>query len=350
MGTLNEDLTAIKAVEDTLINNKVARFAYTDLAYANNDANGVADYDVNQEQNIPVATPSVIKVNDTVLSKGYRAQASSVTRMLLNHFLGRLSYNLNKVNDNMSNLLATLISHRGTANGLATLDTDGRVPYSQLPIKVISIDNTLTVTGAPAILAGDIIEVLFTEDITGTDDTTAMSISYNGTSYTVKVIKEGVLSDFVATELTSGNFTYVDAYKYVEFMLNANNQFVILGNPIVLSGEDYALRAGGYGTIDSVKEGDMNAVTSNAVAKRILSYGVASPEQPSSTMFVSIDASYNNVSNYQPFSGSANTAEEGAWIGYKHSGSGICIFYNRWGIRVGRGEGVPSSWAWKVLI
>ena len=133
MGTLNEDLSAIKEVEDKIIANKVARFAYTDEAYTTNDANGVAEYDVNKAQNIPTADASVLKVNETVLSKGYRAQASSITRMLVNHFFGRMSYNLNKVNDNVSNLIATLIGHRGTANGFATLDASGRVPYSQLP-------------------------------------------------------------------------------------------------------------------------------------------------------------------------------------------------------------------------
>lgn len=133
MGTLNEDLSAIKEVEDKIIANKVARFAYTDEAYTTNDANGVAEYNVNNAQNIPTADASVLKVNETVLSKGYRAQASSITRMLVNHFFGRMSYNLNKVNDNVSNLIATLIGHRGTANGFATLDASGRVPYSQLP-------------------------------------------------------------------------------------------------------------------------------------------------------------------------------------------------------------------------
>ena len=133
MGTLNEDLSAIKAVEDTIIVNKVANFAYTDEAYAQNDANGVTEYNVDNAQNIPTADPSVLKVNDTVLSKGYRAQASSITRMLMNHFLGRLSYNVNKVNDGFSNLVATLIAHRGTADGFATLDANGRIPYSQLP-------------------------------------------------------------------------------------------------------------------------------------------------------------------------------------------------------------------------
>ena len=133
MGTLNEDLSAIKEVEDKIVANKVARFAYTDEAYTTNDANGVAEYNVDKEQNIPTADASVLKVNETVLSKGYRAQASSVTRMLLNHFFGRMSYNLNKVNDIVSNLIATLIGHRGTANGFATLDENGRIPYSQLP-------------------------------------------------------------------------------------------------------------------------------------------------------------------------------------------------------------------------
>lgn len=114
MGTLNEDLSAIKEVEDKIIANKVARFAYTEEAYTTNDANGVTEYDVNKEQNIPTADASVLKVNETVLSRGYRAQASSITRMLVNHFFGRMSYNLNKVNDNVSNLIATLIGHRGT--------------------------------------------------------------------------------------------------------------------------------------------------------------------------------------------------------------------------------------------
>ena len=133
MGTLNEDLSAIKEVEDKIVANKVARFAYTDEAYTTNDANGVAEYNVYKDQNIPTADASVLKVNETVLSKGYRAQASSITRMLVNHFFGRMSYNLNKVNDNVSNLIATLIGHRGTANGFATLDENGKVPYSQLP-------------------------------------------------------------------------------------------------------------------------------------------------------------------------------------------------------------------------
>ena len=101
MGTLDEDLKAVKAVEDKIINNKVANFAYTDKAYTDNDADSVAEYNVDNEQNIPDANTATLKVNDTILTKGFRAKASSLTRMLVNHFFGRVSYNLNKVKINI---------------------------------------------------------------------------------------------------------------------------------------------------------------------------------------------------------------------------------------------------------
>ena len=133
MSTLKEDLTAIKEIQDGLVNNKVARFSYTQNAYDANTVDGVNEYNVNNEQNIPNGTASIMKVNSTVLDKGYRAQASSITRMLMNHFLGRISYNLNKVNDNMKSLIDSLNSHLGTANGIATLDSDGKLSQIQFP-------------------------------------------------------------------------------------------------------------------------------------------------------------------------------------------------------------------------
>ena len=133
MGTLNEDLTALETKEGTITSNKVSRFAYTQEAYDTDDANGVDVYNINQAQNIPNGTPSVMKVNDTVVSKGYRAQASSITRMLMNHFLGRLSYNCNKVNDIVASLIDTIKTHLGVANGFAMLDANGQIPYSALP-------------------------------------------------------------------------------------------------------------------------------------------------------------------------------------------------------------------------
>lgn len=127
---IKSDLQGIKAIEDKLTSNKVANFAYTDQAYADNDATGVAEYDADNEQNIPVADASILNVNETILTKGWRSQASSVTRMLMNHFLGRISYNLNKVNDLMSSLLDKLYDAIGSADGIAPLNANGVLDYA----------------------------------------------------------------------------------------------------------------------------------------------------------------------------------------------------------------------------
>ena len=144
MATLKEEIEAIKSLQDGIVKNKVANFAYTDEAYTKNNADGVKIYDINQSQNIPVPDPDVLKVNPTVLTKGYRAQASSVTRMVVNHFFGRTSYNLNKVNDFFLSLLTKLSAYLGTANGIATLDSNVKVPVEQL--QNIIDDNPVGVT------------------------------------------------------------------------------------------------------------------------------------------------------------------------------------------------------------
>lgn len=155
MGTLAEDLEAIKTVDDTLVNNKVARFAYTEEAYTANHADGVEEYDVGRDHNIPKGLPSIMKVNSTVLDLGYRAQASSITRMLMNHFLGRLSYNTNKTTDMFHNLLGTLQSHLGTPNGFASLDENGRIPFSQLPESALELKGTWDAsTNTPSLVDG----------------------------------------------------------------------------------------------------------------------------------------------------------------------------------------------------
>lgn len=130
---LQSDLTAIKSIQDGVKNNKVTRFAYTQQAYTENDADGHTDYVYSRENNIPTDSISVMEVNQTVVDKGFRARASSLTRMLLNHLFGRISYNLNKINDLFNDLLVKIMANMGVANGLATLDATGRIPYSMLP-------------------------------------------------------------------------------------------------------------------------------------------------------------------------------------------------------------------------
>lgn len=131
--SLSTDLNAIKTIEQGIANNKVSRFAYEQSAYNSNTVAGVTDYDPDRAQNIPVANPSVTKMNQTVISKGYRTQASSLTRMFIDHFFGRVSYNLNKAHDNLLNLVNLLYNAIGTAGGLATLDSNKELLAGQMP-------------------------------------------------------------------------------------------------------------------------------------------------------------------------------------------------------------------------
>ena len=79
----------------TLENGRVARFSYDEQALTNDEVAGHSDYDYNRNNNIP--TPDVLQMSPTILSKGLRSQASSFTRMGVNHFFGRCSYNINKL-------------------------------------------------------------------------------------------------------------------------------------------------------------------------------------------------------------------------------------------------------------
>lgn len=207
MGTLQEDLTNIDSLEDKVVKNQVARFAYTEKAYKDDIVDGVEEYDVNKEQNIPVGTASVMKVNETVLNRGYRAQASSITRMLMNHFLGRLSYNLNKVNDVVSSFIKTVKSHLGSANGIATLDETGRVPYSQLPESTMEFMGTWDAsTNTPTLTDGTGRNGNFyVVSVAGTQTFGGVEISFNTND---RIIYNGDTASW--TKLSSGDVRTVN--------------------------------------------------------------------------------------------------------------------------------------------
>ena len=131
---------------------------------------------------------------------------------------------------------------------------------------VISASSTV-ITGKP-ISQRSVIKIMFTSAISGSDTTTAMSISYNGTSYPVKVGKNGSLANFTASEISSGTYRYLQAYTTLELAFDGT-QFIIIGNPVVLSSADYTIYADGkiaVTTVDTVTSGNMHSVTSNAVA------------------------------------------------------------------------------------
>lgn len=124
-----------------------------------------------------------------------------------------------------------------------------------------------TITGK-TIVSGSTIKVMFTADLSGSDTTTALSLTYNGTSYSVKVGKNGALSNFTASEVSSGVYKYLQAYTTLELAFDGT-QFIIVGNPLVLSGSGYEIHADGMGKVNEVTSDNMNSVTSDSVYKAI---------------------------------------------------------------------------------
>ena len=125
-----------------------------------------------------------------------------------------------------------------------------------------SNNNVKVVTGAPTLKANMNIKFLFTATMTGTDDSTGMQISYNGSAISLKAVKNGQLVDVKAHELTTGNFTYIQAYTTIEVIYNSS-YFVIVGNPVVLSSDDYTIYADGK--IGDEKVGDIKPQSTNRI-------------------------------------------------------------------------------------
>lgn len=104
------------------------------------------------------------------------------------------------------------------------------------------VSNSSSVTG-PQLQTNFMFRVMFTADNTALDGSTAMQISYNGTSYTVKVNKNGALADVYAHN-PSGTYKYLQAYTVIDFVFDGTN-LIIVGNPILLSSTDYTIYADG---------------------------------------------------------------------------------------------------------
>lgn len=155
---LKDEILTLKNKEGTLTDNKVCNFAYDDTAFEDDTtagANGVTTYNYNNHNNIPVKDPTVLKINATIIAKGFRSQVSVLPRMLLNHIFGRVSYNLNKTVDTLNSLLSNIYNYIGQPNGLATLDNTGRLPYSQLPLSAVEYKGAWNAdTNTPTLASG----------------------------------------------------------------------------------------------------------------------------------------------------------------------------------------------------
>lgn len=129
----------------------------------------------------------------------------------------------------------------------------------------IIIASTTTVTGTP-LKTGNAVRIYFTADVTGSDTTTTLQINYNNTNYNVKVPRNGALENFVAFNLggSPAVYKYLQAYTTLELLFDGTN-FVIDGNPLVLSGTDYSIFADGLKRVNAVTANDKGMVTSGAV-------------------------------------------------------------------------------------
>lgn len=107
----NAGLTDVRTHEAklTVSSGRMAQFAYDSTAYQDDSAEGTATYNYGNHQNIPLGNAGTLNVDGQILDKGVRSQASSITRMMLNHFFGRASYNVNKMADYMKAILDTLL-------------------------------------------------------------------------------------------------------------------------------------------------------------------------------------------------------------------------------------------------
>lgn len=100
---------------------KVAPFAYDSIGYNNETQRGiegVSEYSYGNNQNIPIGDATNLETNSTTLYKGFRAQASSIPRQLMNHFLGRTSFNLNKIHEWFLRFLGYFQTHLRQDNNL----------------------------------------------------------------------------------------------------------------------------------------------------------------------------------------------------------------------------------------
>lgn len=260
MSTLLEELNKNKVIEDAVQPNKMSKFAYTEKAYNDNDAAGVDSFNFEAEQNIPSDKISVLQTNETVILKGFRAQASVVPRMLFDHFFGRASYNLNKVHDVVKGVLDAFVKFIGKANGIATLDENGRIPYSQLPESAMEFKGTWNAnTNTPTLADG-------TGD-TGDFYVVSVAGTQNLGSGETKFLENDrvIYSEGVWSKLSAGDVRTVNTIQPTD------GNITLTGDDINLSGSDstkVSTKVTSHVEATTGVHGATSAATANKIAIR----------------------------------------------------------------------------------
>ena len=111
-----------------------------------------------------------------------------------------------------------------------------------VPTQIVAASTTIT--GSP-LKANTTMQVMFSANIAGVDGTTQLVVTYNGTQIPVKAHKGGQLIPVYAKEIAASTFRYIDAYTTLQLFYDGTN-FVIVGNPLLLSSDTYSIYANGY--------------------------------------------------------------------------------------------------------
>jgi hypothetical protein len=123
-----DDVRLIENILIKLKDNPAARFAYTQDAFDNDLIDGVEAFDASADQNIPALDKT--DYYSLVLDKGVRAQGASIPRMGWNHFIGRLSYNTNKLVQKFTEFIGV---YRGAlAHNAAEYDSAAKYRYGDV--------------------------------------------------------------------------------------------------------------------------------------------------------------------------------------------------------------------------
>lgn len=128
-----------------------------------------------------------------------------------------------------------------------TMNEVGRIVSSTRVNVPVIVTNSTTINSA-TLEINDSIRIVFTADITGSDTSTALELTYNNSVIPIKVPKNGSLVGLYAHELYEGGvyvYKYLQAYTTFDLYYDGTN-FVLLENPIVLSSADYTIYADGF--------------------------------------------------------------------------------------------------------
>lgn len=137
-----------------------------------------------------------------------------------------------------------MITHQ---NG--STDTISGANFNKRNQVIISANTTLS--GTP-LKPGNVVRVLFTEEQSASNGSTAFVINYNTENITVKVCKSGALTNYIPFTTSNGLYKYCQAYTFFELLYDGTN-FIIMGNPVVWNALKNTIYANGTNKINQVK-------------------------------------------------------------------------------------------------